>query len=51
MITYILISYVFMMARALYGYAKEDSGKEWFKLFLVAPLSFPVVVIIDLISW
>ena len=51
MITYILISYVFMMVRALFGYAKEGNGKSWFKLFLVAPLSLPIVVIVNLISW
>ncbi len=51
MITYILISYVYMMARSLYGCAKEDNGKEWVKLFLVAPLSLPVIFTIDLINW
>ena len=51
MITYILISYVYMMARALYGCAKEDNGKIWFKLFLVAPLSLPLIVLMDLVNW
>ena len=51
MITYILISYVFMLARCSYGHAKDGGGKFWFKIFLVSPLSFPFVVFVDLFDW
>lgn len=51
MITYLLISYAYMIFRCIFGYAREGEGKEWFKLFLIAPLSLPVIVVIDLVNW
>ena len=51
MILYILISYVVMAIYTAHKACETKKAKSWFKLWLVSPLSMPIVFVINFINW
>ena len=52
MITYILISYMVMFIwMGIAAFRFSEDAKEFFKMFILAPLSMPMLTIISIVKW
>ncbi len=52
MITYILISYFIMLMWAMVAIVKgKEPGKDIFKMWVMSPVTLPILAFITFISW